>query len=67
MVIRAQCVAVSPCGNFGVIGYSSGHVDTFNMQSGLHRGSFAGTTDTGTFQLSRANFCVHIRPVTIFS
>lgn len=34
-----QCVDISSCGNFCVIGYSSGHVDKYNLQSGIHRGS----------------------------
>ena len=41
----ATCVEVSACGNYGLIGYSSGHVDIYNMQSGLHRGHFG--KDTG--------------------
>lgn len=36
----AQCVDISSCGNFAAIGYSSGHVDVYNLQSGKHRGSF---------------------------
>jgi len=36
-----QCVCVTACGNFAVIGYDSGHVDRFNMQSGLHRASYS--------------------------
>jgi len=35
-----QCVDVSSCGNFCIVGYNTGHVDVFNMQSGLHRGSY---------------------------
>lgn len=35
----AKCVDISSCGNFCVIGYSSGHVDKYNLQSGIHRGS----------------------------
>ncbi|XP_046846827.1 WD repeat-containing protein 36-like isoform X2 [Xenia sp. Carnegie-2017] len=34
----AKCVAISCCGNYCVIGYLSGHVDIFNIQSGIHRG-----------------------------
>ena len=26
-----QCVDITSCGNFGVIGYSSGHVDMYNQ------------------------------------
>ena len=29
------------CGNFVFIGYNSGHVDKFNIQSGIHRGERA--------------------------
>ena len=38
----ASCTAVelSNCGNFGLLGYSSGHLDMWNLQSGLFRGSF---------------------------
>uniref|UniRef100_A0A914XT60 Small-subunit processome Utp21 domain-containing protein n=1 Tax=Plectus sambesii TaxID=2011161 RepID=A0A914XT60_9BILA len=36
----AVSVCVSACGNFALIGYSSGHVDCFNIQSGKHRGAF---------------------------
>ena len=33
-------VAISCCGNFGFVGSASGRVDRYNMQSGLHRGSY---------------------------
>lgn len=35
--VSATSVHVTQCGNFVVVGYSSGHVDRFNIQSGLHR------------------------------
>jgi len=35
----SRCFATL-CGNFVAVGYSSGHVDLFNVQSGLFRGSF---------------------------
>ena len=35
----ATCLNLSMCGNFVFIGYDSGHVDKFNIQSGIHRGS----------------------------
>lgn len=35
-----QCVEITSCGNFGLIGYSSGHLDMYNMQSGIYRGSY---------------------------
>lgn len=40
----ALCTDISGCGNFVVIGYSTGHVDTYNLQSGIHRGSYGETT-----------------------
>ncbi|XP_064624692.1 WD repeat-containing protein 36-like [Lineus longissimus] len=42
--VVARCVTITSCGNFGLIGYSSGHVDTYNMQSGLYRGSYGKPT-----------------------
>ncbi|XP_041359034.1 WD repeat-containing protein 36-like isoform X2 [Gigantopelta aegis] len=36
----AQVVDISSCGNYVIIGYSSGHVDKYNLQSGQLRGSF---------------------------
>ncbi|CAG8562427.1 22829_t:CDS:10, partial [Racocetra persica] len=33
---------ISACGNFGFIGSSSGYIEMFNMQSGIHRRTFAG-------------------------
>ncbi|XP_007486659.1 WD repeat-containing protein 36 isoform X2 [Monodelphis domestica] len=36
----ATAVDITPCGNFAVIGLTSGNVDVYNMQSGMHRGSF---------------------------
>ncbi|XP_061425838.1 WD repeat-containing protein 36 [Lethenteron reissneri] len=40
----ATAVTVSPCGNFAIIGLSSGHVNVYNLQSGLPRGSFGSPT-----------------------
>ncbi|KAG8469840.1 hypothetical protein KFE25_006295 [Diacronema lutheri] len=36
----ATAACVSRCGNFAFVGYASGRIDKYNMQSGLHRGSF---------------------------
>jgi len=33
---------MSACGNFVVVGYASGRIDSFNIQSGLHRRAFGG-------------------------
>lgn len=39
---KPSCVCITACGNFAVVGMTSGHVEMFNMQSGLHRGEFGG-------------------------
>ncbi|EKX42395.1 hypothetical protein GUITHDRAFT_164167 [Guillardia theta CCMP2712] len=36
----AKSVCISPCGNYGIVGYSCGRIDKYNMQSGKHRGTF---------------------------
>uniref|UniRef100_A0A0R3RVD1 Utp21 domain-containing protein n=1 Tax=Elaeophora elaphi TaxID=1147741 RepID=A0A0R3RVD1_9BILA len=36
----ASAICISSCGNFGLIGYTSGHIDCFNLQSGQHRKTF---------------------------
>ena len=38
--VTATSVCVSVCGNFTLIGYSDGHVDRYNLQSGMHRQSY---------------------------
>ncbi|XP_046327932.2 WD repeat-containing protein 36-like [Haliotis rufescens] len=40
----AEAVEITPCGNFALIGYSSGHVDMYNLQSGIFRGTFGTPT-----------------------
>ena len=39
--VKVSCVSVTKCGNFGVLGYCSGAITKFNMQSGKERGVFA--------------------------
>ncbi|EZA48352.1 WD repeat-containing protein 36 [Ooceraea biroi] len=36
----ATSLCLTKCGNFVVIGYNTGHVDRFNIQSGIHRASY---------------------------
>ncbi|KAJ3122567.1 hypothetical protein HK098_002746 [Nowakowskiella sp. JEL0407] len=36
-----KSVAVTACGNFGFVGSSAGRIDMYNMQSGIHRRTFA--------------------------
>ena len=43
--IRATAVEMSTCGNYALIGYTTGHIDKFNIQSGLHRASFVTEDD----------------------
>ncbi|KAJ8984723.1 hypothetical protein NQ317_004987 [Molorchus minor] len=38
--VTATCLCLTHCGNFVVIGYSTGHVHRFNMQSGLWRDAY---------------------------
>ena len=33
-------MAVSQCGNFGILGYQNGAIQKFNLQSGIDRGTF---------------------------
>lgn len=33
-------VALSRCGNFGIVGSAAGRIDRYNMQSGQHRGAY---------------------------
>jgi len=40
----ACAVDISSCGNFVLVGYQSGALNKFNIQSGLHRGTFKGHT-----------------------
>uniref|UniRef100_A0A1I7UA09 WD_REPEATS_REGION domain-containing protein n=1 Tax=Caenorhabditis tropicalis TaxID=1561998 RepID=A0A1I7UA09_9PELO len=40
---KATALCLSPCGNFVFIGYSTGHIDQFNAQSGRHVHSYTST------------------------
>lgn len=44
---RVTAVAVSMCGNFGLLGYESGVVQKINMQSGKDRGVFVAKNGEG--------------------
>ncbi|KAK0097743.1 hypothetical protein PV326_014046 [Microctonus aethiopoides] len=39
---NSSCLCITQCGNFIVIGYNTGHVDRFNIQSGQHRATYGG-------------------------
>ncbi|EFO24634.1 hypothetical protein LOAG_03853 [Loa loa] len=36
----ASAICISSCGNFGLVGYTTGHIDCFNLQSGHHKKTF---------------------------
>ena len=38
--VEVTSVAISACGNFGIIGTRAGHVEKYNMQSGQYRQSY---------------------------
>ncbi|XP_072173327.1 WD repeat-containing protein 36-like [Diadema setosum] len=38
--VEATAIDISSCGNFVAVGWSTGHADVYNIQSGMHRGSF---------------------------
>ncbi|XP_076646998.1 WD repeat-containing protein 36 [Halictus rubicundus] len=38
--VFATTVCLTKCGNFVIIGYNTGHVEKFNIQSGIHRNSY---------------------------
>lgn len=40
-------VAVSLCGNFGVLGYENGMITKFNLQSGAEKGLFKSEEGNG--------------------
>lgn len=40
---EATCICLTHCGNFVIIGYSSGDVERYNIQSGLHRARYGVT------------------------
>lgn len=62
-IFNLQCVDISSCGNFCIIGYSSGHVDKYNLQSGIHRGSIG---DPGKLS-SRITLFLNVEAATLLS
>ena len=39
---------MSPCGNYVVVGYASGRIDRYNIQSGQRRRTYTGHTKAVT-------------------
>lgn len=56
VAVYVTAVTMTQCGNFCLIGYNTGDVDLFNMQSGIHRGRFIENKE----ELPRA----HVRPIS---
>jgi len=53
-------VCLSRCGNFGFVGSASGRMDRYNMQSGLHRGTYCRQgPDNGASILSAADGAIY--------
>lgn len=46
--ISATCLCMTHCGNFIIVGYTTGYVDRFNIQSGIHRASYGNPTAHGS-------------------
>lgn len=42
--VVATCLELTMCGNYIIIGYSSGHMDKYNIQSSIFRGTFGNPT-----------------------
>lgn len=49
---HATAAAVSPCGNFCVVGYRNGVVHMYNLQSGLPRGSYPASAITASISVA---------------
>jgi U3 small nucleolar RNA-associated protein 21 len=52
--VPVTAVAVSLCGNFGVLGYATGTIAKFNMQSGRDKGFFTVDNKNGAESLHSA-------------
>uniref|UniRef100_A0A1I7XVK5 WD_REPEATS_REGION domain-containing protein n=1 Tax=Heterorhabditis bacteriophora TaxID=37862 RepID=A0A1I7XVK5_HETBA len=66
----ATALCLSPCGNFAFIGYSTGHVDQFNVQSGLHMKNFCeidGKNNSINESRKRKTGKAHSAAITVIS
>lgn len=45
--VVALCVSLSFCGNYVIIGYNTGHIDRYNIQSGIHRAQYGNKAHDG--------------------
>lgn len=65
-LVTATAVSLSTCGHFALVGFSSGHIDRFNLQSGMHRGSYIMPNgDTAHDGVVRALACGQLNHVII--
>merc|ERR1712190_258073 len=39
-IAKVICVVISFCGKYGLVGRSTGEIDRYNLQSGLHQGAY---------------------------
>jgi U3 small nucleolar RNA-associated protein 21 len=46
-------VAISACGNYALLGAQSGHIDKYNIQSGIHRGALPDQKLVGKHEASQ--------------
>ncbi len=53
-------MTITSCGNFAVAGMSTGHIELFNMQSGLHRGELGWPRGECGILQSLSEFLLHI-------
>lgn len=47
---ETTCIELTHCGNFVIIGYSSGDLEKFNIQSGIHRASYGSPAHTASIR-----------------
>ena len=66
-LVQPESVAMTSCGNFVLIGYNTGHVDRFNIQSGFHRctygsidGDSSGTAHNGAVRGILSDLLNHV-------
>lgn len=45
--VFVECVSLSVCGNFAFVGTNTGHLDRFNIQSGIHRCQYGDPAHQG--------------------
>lgn len=67
MPAAVTAVAVSHCGNFGIVATASGRMDKYNMQSGLHRGTFMNPGVLSDFLFRASHLSVQLlTPVQLY-